>query len=157
MLPLVFGLVIFAIVLVVVFKILKEILVGLVLVLLVVVASTLVLGYFDASSIPFIGSWIPKFSNTSIVVIVKNMLYKMEILSVARDADNNLLISVTNTGTLGLSGFNVTVDGNAVGIKNKVLPLKSGQTTILQTDWNKDFTKIQVKTQDASTTYTVVK
>jgi len=157
MLPLVFGLVIFAIVLVVVFKILKEILVGLVLVLLVVVASTLVLGYFDASSIPFIGSWIPKFSNTSIVVIVKNMLYKMEILSVARDADNNLLISVTNTGTLDLSGFNVIVDNTTVGIKNKILPLKSGQTTILQTDWNKDFVKILVKTQDATATYTVVK
>jgi len=156
MLPLVFGLMIFAIVVVIVFKILKEIVVGLILIGLVIIASTLVLGYFDASTVPFIGQWIPKFSNTSIVVVVKNIFYSMEILSVARDAQNNLLIAVTNTGKLELSGFNVTVDSTAVQIKNKVLPLKSGQTAILQTDWNKDLSKVTVKTQYATATYPVV-
>jgi len=156
MLPLIFGLIIFAIVVIIVFKILKEIIVGLILIGLVIVASTLVLGYFDATTVPFIGQWIPKFTNTSIVVIVKNIFYNIEIPSVARDSQNNLLIVVTNTGKLELSGFNVTVDSTAAQIKNKVLPLKSGQTAILQTDWNKSFSKITVKTQQAIATYTVV-
>jgi hypothetical protein len=157
LLPLIFGLIIFAIVLVIVFKILKEIVVGLILIGLVIIASILVLGYFDASSIPFIGQYIPKFSNSSIIVIVKGILYKMEIIGIAHDADNNLLISVTNTGRLDLSGFNATIDGSAVNIKNKIATLKSGQTTVLQTDWSKEFSTIVVKTQQASVTYSVVK
>lgn len=156
MLPLIFGLIIFAIVVVIVLKILKEIFVGLILVGLVIIASTLVLGYFDASTIPFIGQWIPKFSNASIVVIVRNIFYSMEVTSVARDAQNNLLIAVSNTGRLELSGFNVTVDGSLANIKNKVSPLKSGQTTILQTDWSKDFANVTVKSGQTAATYSVV-
>ncbi len=156
MLPLIFGIMVFAIAVIVVLKVLKEVIVGLILIGLVIVASTLVLGYFDTSAVPFIGGWIPKFSNASIVVVVKNILYNMEILSVSKDSQNNLLISVTNTGKLELSGFNVTVDGQSVQIKNKVLPLKSGQTAIIQTDWNKDFAKVTVKTQQATATYPVV-
>jgi hypothetical protein len=150
------GIAILAIIIYTMFKIVKNIIVGLILIFFALIAGNLILGSLPSPrSIPIIGPLFPQVpSSTDIISYITRFFRNVEILDVSRDSNNNLLITVTNAGRLQVSNFTVYVDDNQAKIINKPTdPLKSGQTTVIQTDWNKDFTKISVNTTSVNVTY----
>jgi hypothetical protein len=153
-LPLIFGIIILVIVVYIGIRIFKNMIVGILLIVLVLIASFLIIGSFpDLQSIPLVGKYLPKIPSTSGEAIraIKNIFYSMEIVSITRDNQNNLLITVANTGRLSLSNFQVFVDGDAVSIANRPKdPLKPGETTVLQVDWRGSFNKILVQTDQTN-------
>lgn len=157
MLPIIIGIILLAIAVYIGVKILKNIIIGFVLICLVILASFLIFGSIpNLRDIPIIGQYLPKIPTSpgEVVVSIKNILYNLEILNVNRDSQNNLLITVVNTGKLEVSGFNVSVDNQTVRIINSPKdPLKSGESTIIQTDWNKGFSEILVQTKQVNATY----
>ena len=157
MLELIFGLVILGIAIFIAFKLLRSVAIGVALVLLVFLASYLIMGSFpDLQKTPVIGKYLSGIPRTTgeAIGVIKDTLYSIEILSVSRDSDNNLLITVANTGKMDVTDFNVFVDNIKVSILNnpKTL-LKSGEVTIIQVDWKGDFDSISVQTDKNSDTY----
>jgi hypothetical protein len=156
MVAIIIGLLILAIIVYTMIKIVKNLIVGLVLIFFALIAGYLILGSIPSiRSIPIIGPLLPQTpSSFDIITYIKGIFQNVEISDVSRDAENNLLITVVNPGKLGVSNFTVFVDDNKVNIINKPRDLlKSGQTTVIQTDWNKDFTKILVQTSKLNATY----
>jgi len=160
MLELLFGLIILGIVVFIAFRVLKSVAIGLVLILLVFVASYLILGGFpNLQDTPLIGKYISRIPRTSgdAIAVVKDTLYNIEILNVARDFDNNLLVTVANTGKMEANNFNFFVDNQTVKvINNPKISLKSGEVTVMQLDWKKDFKTVSVQTNQASNTFTLL-
>jgi len=159
MLPFIFGIIILAIVIYLALRVLKNIILAAVLIGFVMVASYLILGSFpDFQSIPIIGQYIPKLPSTTgeAIAYIRNIFYHLDILAVNRDVNNNLLITVANTGKFDLSDFKVYVDDRPVEIINQPKdPLHSKESTIIQVAWNKSYYQIVVKSKQASATYTV--
>lgn len=155
--PLLIGIVLFLLALYIGFKILKNILMGIVFIVLIVVASFFIFGSIpNLRDIPFIGKFLPNIPTTphGILVAIKNIFYNIEILVVNRDSKNNLLITVANTGKLEVSNMTVFVNNQTTNIINTPEdPLKSGDVTIIQTNWNKDFSEILVQTKQVNATY----
>jgi len=153
-LPLIFGIIILAILVYIGLRIFKNLLVGTLLIALVLITSFLIIGSFpDLQSIPLIGKYLPKIPSSTgeAVSAIRKFFYSLEIVNVARDNQNNLLITVTNTGRLSLSNFKVFVDGDYTIITNKPKdPLSAGETTVLQVDWKNSFNKILVQTDQAN-------
>jgi len=156
-LPAIFGIIILVVIVYVVLKILKNLVLAFVLISLVFIASYFIFGSLpDLKTVPIIGQFIPKFPSTTgeAVAVIKNVFYSIEILSTSRDSQDNLLVTVVNTGKLDASSFKIFVDGQQVKIiNNPADPLKSGKTTVIQTDWNKDFSSILVQTKNANATF----
>jgi hypothetical protein len=76
------------------------------------------------------------------------------VAEVSRDADNDLLVVVVNAGKFEISNFTVYVDGSKTNIINKPRdPLGSGQITVIQTDWKKDYKEVLVQTSNVNATY----
>jgi len=155
--PAIIGLVLLVIIIYVAFKVLKNLVFGLVLIGIVIFASFLIFGSLpDLRALPLIGKYLPELPSTTgeVIGIVKNVFYNIDILSVSRDSQNNLLINVANTGRMSVSGFQVFVDGMLVNIVNDPKdPLDSKEVTTIQTDWKGDFTKVTVNTNQVSATY----
>jgi hypothetical protein len=153
-LPLIFGIIILAILVYIGIRIFKNLVVGILLIALVLIVSFLILGSFpDLQSIPFIGKYLPKIPSTTgeAISAIRKFFYSLEIVNVARDNQNNLLITVANTGKLSLSNFKVFVDGEYTPMINKPKdPLNSGEITVLQVDWKGNFNKILVQTGQAN-------
>lgn len=159
MLELLFGFIILGIAIYIAFKVFHSVTIGIALVLLVFISSYLILGSFpELGKVPLIGKYldnIPRIGGDAIAVI-KNVLYKIEILNVARDSGNNLLVTVANTGKTDASNFKVLVDNKTAEIINNPKdPLKSGQITVIQLDWKGNFTTILVQTDKSSTKYEI--
>ena len=86
MLELIFGLLIFGIVIYIAFKVLHNVVMGILLILLVFVASYLILGSFPSlKSVPIIGKYLPNTGD--VIATIKNILHNIEILNVARDSE----------------------------------------------------------------------
>jgi hypothetical protein len=152
-LPLIFGIIIVAIILYIGIRILKSLVIGIALIALVLIVSFLILGSFpNLQSIPFIGKYLPKLPSTGEAIsAIRKFFYSLEIVNVARDDENNLLITVANTGKLSLSNFKVFVDGEYVTMLNKPKePLNSGEITVLQVNWKDNFHKVLVQTDQAN-------
>ncbi|MCX6821576.1 MAG: hypothetical protein NTW30_02235 [Candidatus Aenigmarchaeota archaeon] len=150
------GILILAVIVYTMIKIVKNIIIGLILIFFALIAGHLILGSIPTlRSIPIIGPLLPQTpSSFDIITYIKRIFQNVEISDVSRDAENNLLITVVNPGKLEVSNFTVFVDDNKVNIINKPRDLlKSGQTTVIQTDWDKDFTKILVQTSKLNATY----
>lgn len=155
--PAIVGIILLAIIVYVVLKILKNLVLAFVLIALVFIASFFIFGSLpDLKTIPYIGQFIPKLPSTTgeAIAVIKNVFYSVEILSTSRDSQNDLLVTVANTGKLDASNFKIFVDGQQVSIINDPTdPLKSGKTTVIQTDWNKDFSYLLVQTKNANATF----
>jgi hypothetical protein len=152
-LPLIFGIIIVAIIVYIGIRILKSLVIGIALIALVLIVSFLILGSFpNLQSIPFIGKYLPKLPSTGEAIsAIRKFFYSLEIVNVARDDENNLLITVANTGKLSLSNFKVFVDGEYVTMLNKPKePLNSGEITVLQVNWKDNFHKVLVQTDQAN-------
>jgi hypothetical protein len=156
MLPLIFGILILLIAVYIGIKILKNIIVGVILIALVLIASFLIFGSLpNLREIPFIGQFLPSISTPQdIILAIKNILYNIEIVDVSRDSQNNLLIAIANTGKLEVSQIEVFVDNQTVSIINSPKdPLKSGEITLIQTNWNQSFSEILIQTKQVNATY----
>ncbi|MEM7825847.1 MAG: hypothetical protein QW412_03250 [Candidatus Aenigmatarchaeota archaeon] len=156
MLTLIFGIVILLLAIYVGIKILKNIIIGFILIFLVLLASFLIFGSIpNLREIPLIGQFFPSISGIQHVIVgIKNILYSIDIIDVSRDSSNNLLVAIANTGKLEISQIRVFVDDQSVRIINKPKdPLKSGEITLIQTDWNKEFSEILVQTKQVNATY----
>lgn len=156
MLPLVFGILILLIAVYIGIKILKNIIVGVILIALVLIASFLIFGSLpNLREIPFIGQFLPSISAPQdIILAIKNILYNIEVVDVSRDSQNNLLIAIANTGKLEVSQIRVFVDNQTASIINSPKdPLKSGEITLIQTSWNQSFSEILVQTKQVNATY----
>ncbi|MDI6798664.1 MAG: hypothetical protein QMD12_01540 [Candidatus Aenigmarchaeota archaeon] len=164
MIPIIIGIILLIIAVYFGFKILKNIIIGAILIGLVILASFLIFGSIpDLRGIPIIGGLFqtigglfPSMPTTAgeILVGIRNIIYNIEILGVNRDAHNNLLVTVVNTGKLEVSELRVFVDNQTVRTINLPKdPLKSGEVTIIQTDWNRSFTEVLVQTKQVNATY----
>lgn len=155
--PLLIGIALLLIVIYIGFKILKNVLLGIVLIVLVAIASFLILGYVPSPrDIPIIGQFFPSIPTTpeGVVIAIKDILHNINIVDVNRDSQNNLLIAVANTGKQSVSGLKVFVDNQTAGILNSIKdPLGSGEVTIIQTNWKGNFTSILIQTNEANATF----
>ena len=152
------GILILAIVIFIAIRIVKNILIGVALMGLILLASFLILGSIpDLRSIPIIGPRLPRIPSSlgEVVAIIKKIFYDIKILDVSRDSKNQILISIKNTGRLKVSNFSVFIDNKTVKIINKPKdPLSTGEITIIQTDWEKNFSEILVQSSKVNATYT---
>jgi hypothetical protein len=159
MFELLFGLIIISVVIYIAFRVFQNIAVGIILVLLVLFASYLILGSLpDLTVVPVIGGYLSKFPKTTgeSIATIKNVLYNLDIISLSRDSDSNLLITIANTGKVEASKFTVFVDNNTVDIINNPKdPLKSGEVTIIQTNWQGEFKDVLVQSEKTNATYTI--
>lgn len=149
----------------VVYKIVKGIVSNIIMVVLIAVAFLVVSGSIPQvksriESIPLVGGLLSKAPTVfGFVDMAWKFFYNLEIMDPSCASDNTLLITVKNSGRLDVSGTKVLIDDKDVSITNKPSdPLKSGQSTTIQTDYNagtdcKGFEKIEVKTDQASATY----
>jgi hypothetical protein len=156
---LIIGIIILAIVIYIAIRIAKDIIIGIVLVGLIVLASFLILGSVpNLRTVPVIGPVLPRIpaSLTEVISLIKSIFYEVKVLSVSRDSENKVLITIKNTGRFSVTNFSVTIDGKPAGITNKPKdPLGSGETTTIQTDWKNNFSEIIVKTSRTITIYKV--
>ncbi len=156
-LELLFAIIILAIVIYIAVRVFHSIAFGLLLIGLVFIASFLIMGSFpNLKNMPVIGgffSFLPS-NTTDAIAIIKDVFFSIDIVGTTRDADNNLLVTVANTGKFDVSGFKVFVDNTTVSILNKPKdPLKSREITTIQTDWKVPFTSILVTTKDTKTAF----
>jgi len=150
------GILILAIIVYTMFKIVKNLIVGLILIFFALIAGYLIFGSLPSlRSIPIIGPLLPQVpSSSDVFTYIKKIFRNVQVADVDRDADNNLLIVIVNAGKLQVSNFTVYVDNSTTNIINKPRdPLGSGQITVIQTDWKKDFKEILVQTSSVNVTY----
>ena len=149
--PIIVGIILFVVAIYIGFKIIKNILMGFVFIVLIVLACFLIFG-----SIPFIGNFFSRIPTTpeGIIIAIKNIFYSIDVLGVERDSENNLLVAVGNIGKLEVSNITIFVDNQTTNIKNTPKdPLKSGEITIIQTNWNTNFSEIVVQSNHVNATY----
>ena len=150
------GVIILAIVIFVVIRIVKNVLIGIALIGLILLASFLILGSTPSlRSIPVIGPRLPRVPSSlgEAVSIIKKIFYEIEILDVSRDSKNQILITIKNTGRMKASDFSVFIDNKTVEITNKPEdPLELGEITTIQTDWKKDYSEILVQSLKVNAT-----
>ena len=157
MIPLLFGIIIILVVIYIAFKILKNIIIGVIIMGLVMVASYLIIGSFPKlGGIPIIGRFLPELptSTGEAIAYMRNVFYHLDILAVTRDINNNLLVTIANTGKLAVSGLSVYVDGNPVEILNQPKdPLLPKEATIIQVSWSGEYEQITIKTKQTTATF----
>jgi len=153
------GILILAVVIFVAIRIVKDIVIGIALIGLILLASFLIVGSIPSlRSVPIIGPALPKIptSLTEVVSIIKRIFYEIKIIDVSRDSENQVLITIKNTGRFKVSNFSVFVDDTLTKIINKPKdPLNSGEITTIQTDWKNNFNRILVQSSKVNATYTV--
>jgi hypothetical protein len=139
------------------FKLLRGLISALILLGLALFAFYLIFGSIpQLKAIPIIGPFLPTLPTTpgEMVGWIRQFFYGLEISGVGRDATDNMLVVVKNTGRLDVSGFKVLVDGRQVRIVNEPTdPLKAGQVTVLQLDWKAGFRLVRVETDQAVAEY----
>ena len=156
-LPIIIGIIILAIVIFTIIKISQNLIVGVALIALTLVAAYLILGYLPTLRIiPIIGPHIPEIptSFTGLITWIKRYFQNIEINEISKDAKNNLLVTITNTGKIQVSNLKIFVDNNSVDIINKPKdPLKPREVTSIQTDWDEDFHEIIIQTSKFNVSY----
>ena len=150
------GILILAIVVYIALKVLKNIVIGVALIALVLVASFIIFGSFPSlSDVPFLGQFLPQTPTTpgEAIIALRDVLYHLDIVGYSRDSQNSLLVAVMNTGKASLTGMKVYVDNATVGILNPVAQtLPSKDAEIIQTNWTGPFSSIFVMTDQANAT-----
>jgi len=135
------------------FKILTGLIKTLALLFLLILVVLVIFQIEPLRSAPIVRKLIPSLPSSpfKFLEIVRNFLWKLEIESVERDSEGNLLINVKNSGKLTLSNFSVFVDGELVKIKNRPKdPLKPGEETVIQVEWSGEFSQILVKCEETT-------
>jgi len=153
----VIGIFLFILAVYLILKVMKNVFLVLVAIVILFLSYTFIYGSTpEICTMPIIGTIINPIctfsSNPSgIIVAVKDIFYSTEIIATSRDSQNNLLVVASNTGKLSLSGFKILVDGNEVGIKNKIPEeLKSGETYVFTTNFSSSCSSVLVQTNQTS-------
>ena len=147
-----FGIALLVVVVYIIFRIMGNIALGALLVLGVFLASYLLLGSFPSlADIPVIGNFIPTTGKA--IAVIKNFAYSMDIIGVSTSSDNNLLVTVANTGKLDISNFTAYVNDKQVDILNNKDSLKSGDVVVFELDWKEDFKGISIKSDHIEAVY----
>ena len=155
--PIIIGIIILAIVIYTIIRIAQNLVVGIALIALTLIAAYLILGYLPSlKTLPVIGPYIPQMptSFTSLITWITKYFQNIEIKEISKDSKDNLLITISNSGKFQVSNIKVFVDNESVNIKNKPRdPLKPGEVTSIQTDWDKDFSEIIVQASKFNVSY----
>ncbi len=158
-LDIVFGIIALGIAIFVAVRVIGSLAIGMILIALVLLASYLLMGGFpDLKAIPIVGKYLPELPRTTgeAIATIKTTFYNIEILGFSKDSDNNLLVTVANTGRMKVSNFAVIVDNDYVKILNKPRdPLDSRSITVIQTGWKQEFKKIVVQTDQTSASFSL--
>lgn len=153
----IFGILLFVVALYFILKVLKNLILGVIAIFVLLLAYTFIFGSSpEVCTMPVIEKIISPICNFSsnpseIIISVKKVFYSVDAITTSRDNQNNLLVVVSNTGKFDESGFEVFVDNSTVKITNKPNdPLKSGETTVIHTNFNSSCSTVFVKTNQTS-------
>jgi hypothetical protein len=159
----VFGILMLAVVIYVSMRIIGNVMYGAVLIGLILVASYLIIGSFpDLRQVPLIGAFIPDISglNSSVpttgdvINVLRDVIYALRIIAVDRSSSGNVLVTVANAGKMDLHGFRVIIDGQEARVLNAPKsPLKSGESTVIEAQWQKSYSKVTVWSLESSADY----
>ena len=159
-LPMIFGILILVVVVYVAMRVLGNLVWGLLLIGMVFVASFFILGSFpNLKDIPIIGQWLPDLSGLPLttggmVNVIQSEFFNLTITNHSYSESGNLLVEVANAGRFDLGNFTVFVDGQPAGILNGPKdPLKSGESTTIEVDWQGSFGRVAVKTAETVANY----
>ena len=126
----------------VVVRIIGDILKGVVIISLVLLAS-----YFFTGSFPEVGNWLKKVSEKRPYIGKFVSFLKpgggLEIVGVSRDENGYLLIAVKNDGYSSKKISNVYVDGKKVTVLNPQV-IEPGTTKILKLKWKGIYRNIEL-------------
>jgi hypothetical protein len=151
------GILILAVVIFVVIRIVKNIVIGIALIGLILLASFLILGSFpNLRTIPIIGPRLPRVPSSlgEVISIIKKIFYEIKILDVSRDSKNQILITVKNTGKLKASNFSIFIDNKKTEIINDFKDfLNPNEMATIQTNWKSDFSEILVQSLKVNATF----
>jgi hypothetical protein len=162
-----FGIMILAVVIYVSVKVIGNVLYGTVLIGLIMLASYLIIGALpDLKQVPLIGAFVPDVSWMSgagsgisttgdVINVLKDVIYGLRVIGVTRSSSGTLLVTIANAGSLDLHGFRVIVDGQEARVLNSPKsPLRSGESTVIEADWQKPYGKVTVWSLESSADYT---
>jgi hypothetical protein len=156
---LIVGVILLAIVVYICLRILKNVVIGILLIAVVFFASFMIFGSFPTlRDIPVIGQFLPATPSSpgEAIIVLRDLLYHLDIVGYSRDAQGNLLVAVINTGKAPLTNLTVYVDDSMVGILNSVKQtLASREAEIVQTDFKGPFSSILAATNEANSTFSV--
>ena len=147
-----FGVALLVVAVYIIFRIIGNIAMGALLVLIVFLASYLLIGSFPSlGNVPFIGNFIPTTGKT--IAVIKDFAYSTDIIGVSTSSDENLLVTLVNTGQLEISNFTAHVDGQKVDILNTKDSLKSGDVVVFELGWKDDFNNVLITSDKAEAVY----
>jgi len=147
-----FGVALLVIVVYIIFRIIGNISLGVLLALLVFLASYLLLGSFPKlGDLPVIGNFIPTTGRA--IATIKDFAHSMDAIGVSTGSNGNLLVTIANTGQLGLSNFTAYVDNQGVDILNNKDALESGYVVVFELNWKEDFKRVLIRAEEAEAVY----
>ncbi len=80
-------------------------------------------------------------------------MFSLSIDDVGRDKDGCLLVFVKNKWFFEAKNITAEVDGNETKILNRIESIKGRGSSILQLEWDKDFSKIKISSSIGSAEY----
>jgi energy-coupling factor transporter transmembrane protein EcfT len=80
-------------------------------------------------------------------------MFGLSIDGVGRDKDGYLLVFVKNKWFFEAKNITAEVDGNQTKVLNIIENIKGRGNSILQLEWNKDFTKVKISSNIGSAQY----
>ena len=147
-----FGVALLIVVVYIIFRIMGNVTLGVLLVMIVFLASYLLLGSFPKlGDLPVIGAFIPTTGKA--IAVIKDFAHSMDIIGVSTSSNGNLLVTIANTGQLGLSNFTAFVDEQSVDILNNKDALKSGDVVVFELGWKEDLKGILIKSDQTEAVY----
>lgn len=134
------GIVVLIIIIVYFLRTLKDIMQGVILIVLALIASGLIIGGTpEIGNLPMIGQYFSTQSMVggipgTILEKVEQVAWNMEILGVQKDAEGNLMIIVQNTGQFALEGIKIKANNQTLHILNEPEKIEKGQVFALIAD-----------------------
>jgi len=147
-----FGIALLVVAVYIIFRVIGNIALGALLLLIVFLASYLLVGSFPKlGDIPVIGNFIPTTGKA--IATIKDFAYSMDIIGDSTSSNNNLLITVANTGQLEVSNFTAYVDNQKVDILNNKDFLKSSDVVVFELNWKEEFKLVSIKSDQTEAVY----
>ncbi|MGC9059204.1 MAG: hypothetical protein ACP5H3_02255 [Candidatus Aenigmatarchaeota archaeon] len=105
-----------------------------------------------SSNFPIQTSYIGNFIKPSLEKI-KSVFLKVEIISVSKSSNGNLIIVIKNAGYLPIANPSVKIDGREVKVINNLSILLPKSLAALELDWKESFKIIEVEASGAKAIY----
>ena len=149
------GILILAVIVFTIVRIVKNIIVGLILVGFLLLISYVFLGSFpNLREIPIIGPKLPRIPSIGEFIGFLRKAYQIKIIKVFRGSENQIMITIKNVGNFAVSNFSLLVDNKPVNIINRIKSsLKPGEMGTIETNWKEDFNNITIIASEINVTY----